>query len=113
LTHLVLYKTMISNTYRIVVVGGWCGNLLYIVADHLQDILTDAGFSFRLTTHSVWNSFTQPPPCDLVLQLLPAFTAEEINCPVINIRRLLVERNHPETLEKVFKQVRADFSEQI
>lgn len=104
---------MNANTYRIVVVGGWCGNLLYIVSDHLRDVLISAGFSFRLTTHSIWNNFTQPPPCDLLLQLLPAFTEADVNCPVINIRRLLVERDHPETMENVLTQVRSDLSDQV
>lgn len=99
---------MNSNNYKIFVIGGWCGNLLFIVADHLRNVIMSAGYSVQLKTHSVWENYTQPPSCQLILQLLPAFSEEEVDCPVINIRRLLVERDHAETIQKVLSQIASD-----
>ncbi len=95
--------------YKIVVVGGWCGNLLFIVANHVEETLRKAGFSFDLTTKNVWENYTEPPKCDLILQLMPAYSNKDTDSPVINIRRLLVERDHPETIEKIMHQIKTDF----
>lgn len=99
---------MNSNNYRIFVVGGWCGNLLFIVADHLRSVIKNAGYSVQIKTHSVWDNYIQPPNCQLILQLLPAFSDEEVDCPVINIRRLLVERDHTETIQQILSQIDSD-----
>ena len=95
--------------YRVCVVGGWCGNRMVMVAEHLQEVLAQAGYSCRVTTHSVWENYTVPPAANLVLQLLPAFTAAEAGCPVITIKPLLVDLDHPTTLAKILEQVRSDY----
>jgi hypothetical protein len=95
--------------YHICVVGGWCGNRMIMVAEHLDTTLSDAGLPCRVTTHSVWDNFSQPPPADLILQLLPAFKESEISCPVLTVRPLLADIDHPETIEKILGQVRADY----
>jgi hypothetical protein len=82
---------------------------MYMVAEHLKEVLGQAGFACRVTTHSVWENYTQPPASHLVLQLLPAFTQAETHCPVINIKPLLADLNHPLTLDKIMQQVRADY----
>jgi len=94
--------------YQIIVVGGWCGNLLYIVAEHIKERLLKAGFLFELKTKNVWENYSQPPDCNLILQLMPAYTKEDTKSPIINIRKLLVERDDPETMEKIFSQVQKD-----
>ncbi len=99
-------------SYRIVVIGGWCGNRLFVVADHLRDLLTEAGFKVRVTTHNIWENYTHPPYSHLVLQLLPAFTQEEVESPLINIRPLLKDLDDPKTIQKVIAQVRADHASQ-
>lgn len=100
---------MTKVDYQVVVIGGWCGNLLFIVADHLRELITNAGFSIDLKTRSVWENYTQPPKAQLLLQLMPAYSEEDVDCPIINIRRLLVDRDHKETLDKIFSQLQADF----
>lgn len=99
---------MNPNNYRIFVVGGWCGNLMFIVADHLRGVIENSGYSVQLKTHSVWDNYSQPPRCHLILQLLPAFSEDDVDCPVINIRRLLVERDHTETIQKIISQIASD-----
>ncbi len=96
--------------YRVCVIGGWCGNRLYMVAEHLSDLLAETGYPCQVKTHSVWENYSQPPVSNLILQLLPAFTEAETGCPVINIKPLLLDLNHPPTIEKIFAQVQADLA---
>jgi len=98
------------KAYRICVIGGWCGNRLYMVADHLAERLEKAGYPCQVKSHSVWENYSHPPASDLVLQLLPAFTPAETGCPVINIKPLLLDLDHPPTIEKIFAQIQADLA---
>ena len=95
--------------YRVCVIGGWCGNRLTMVAEHLSDLLEKAGYPCQVKSHSVWENYSQPPVSNLILQLLPAFTEPETGCPVINVRPFLLDLDHPATIEKVLKQVQADY----
>jgi len=95
--------------YKVCVIGGWCGNRMIMVAEHLEELFSKAGLPCRVTTHSVWENYSRPPVANLVLQLLPAFTEAEAGCPVITIRPMLVDLDHPATIEKVLKQVQADY----
>ena len=95
--------------YHVCVVGGWCGNRMVMVAEHLDDLLSAAGFPCRVTTHSVWDNFSYPPAANLILQLLPAFKAAELGRPVLNVKPLLVDLSHPETIEKILGQIQADY----
>ena len=95
--------------YRICVVGGWCGNRMVMVAEHLEELLQEQGYPSRVTTHSVWDGLSTPPSADLVLQLLPAFTDADTGCPVITIRPMIADYDHAETLAKIFARVRLDY----
>lgn len=95
--------------YRVCVIGGWCGNRMVMVAQHLEGVLLHAGLPSRVTAHSVWDNYTRPPAADLILQLLPAFTQAETGCPVLTIKPMIVDLDHQETLEKILKQVRASY----
>jgi hypothetical protein len=96
--------------YRISVIGGWCGNRLFMVTDHISERLEKAGFHCQVKGHSVWDNYSQPPTSNLILQLLPAFSVAEAGCPVINIKPLLLDLDHPQTMEKIFAQVESDFA---
>jgi len=98
------------TNYRVCVIGGWCGNRLYIVAEHISELLEKAGYPCQVKSHSVWENYSQPPVSNLVLQLLPAFTAAETGCPVINIKPLLLDLDHPQTIQKILTQIQADFA---
>jgi hypothetical protein len=97
------------SSYKVCVIGGWCGNRMVMVAEHLEELFDKAGYPCRVTTHSVWENYSCPPTANLVLQLLPAFTETEAGCPVITIKPLLVDLDHPATIEKVLEQVRAGY----
>ena len=98
------------SIYRVCVIGGWCGNRLVMVAEHIDELLQKAGYPCRVKSHSVWENYNQPPVSNLVLQLLPAFTEAETGCPVINVRPFLVDLDHPQTMEKIFTQIKLDFA---
>jgi hypothetical protein len=97
------------SKYKICVVGGWCGNHMIMIIEHLDNLLKREGFNCHLTKHSVWENYSAPPPANLVLQLLPAYTKDETECPIVNIRPLLVDMDHPATLEKVMDCVRENY----
>jgi hypothetical protein len=101
------------SKYHVCVIGGWCGNRLVMVAEHLDELFQKAGFPCQVKSHSVWENFNQPPASNLILQLLPAFTEAETGCPIINIRSFLIDIDHPQTLEKIFTQIRGDLASTV
>lgn len=82
---------------------------MVMIANHLEKVLNDSGYPCYITTHSVWENYTCPPIADLLLQLLPAFNETEVNCPIITVRSLLVDLNHPPTIRKIMEQVQATY----
>ena len=98
------------SNYKVCVIGGWCGNRMVMVAEHLEELFDKAGFSCHVATHSVWENYSRPPVANLVLQLLPAFTESETGCPVITIKPMLVDLDHPATIEKILKQIQAYYA---
>jgi hypothetical protein len=96
-------------TFKVCVVGGWCGNRMVMLAEYLAEWLQQAGYDCRVVQHSVWNNVSAPPPAQLVLQLLPAYTEAEAGCPVINIRPLLRDLSDPATLERVRQHLQAHY----
>jgi hypothetical protein len=103
------YWEHVMKSYKVSIIGGWCGNRMVIVADHIAEKLEAAGYPCKVGTFNAWENYTQPPIADLILQLLPAFTEAETHCPVINIKPLLVDLNHSQTFDRIFQQVKADY----
>lgn len=99
--------------YRICVIGGSCGHRMMMVAEHLAELMQARGYPCRFSTHSVWENYSTPPRSDLILQLLPAFTQIEAGCPVINIRPMLIDLDHPETLARITAQLSALISKDV
>ena len=87
--------------YHVRVIGGWCGNRLLIVRDHLDEVLKKAGYECKVTHQSVWETYSLPPSVDLILQLMPAFSPSEANCPIINIKPMLLDLDHPPTIQSI------------
>jgi hypothetical protein len=79
------------------------------VAEHMKELFEAKGLSCQVTTHSVMTNTDVPPLTNLVLQLLPAFTEAEAGCPVISVKPLILDINHPATIEKILSQVQADY----
>lgn len=99
--------------FHVRVIGGSCGNKMILVADHIREWLAMQGYACKVTSQSVWESFSMPPAVDLILQLLPAYTQDESDCPVLYIKPLLTDLDHPETLEKILALVSGNFPKQV
>jgi hypothetical protein len=98
------------KAYKICVVGGHCGSRMIIVAEHIQELLRNAGYTCNVTHQSLWDHPTPPYFTNLILELLPAFTEAEAGCPVINIKPLLADLDHPQIIEKILEQVRVSYA---
>ena len=95
------------KTYKVCVVGGHCSNRYMIVAEQLSKLFEDRDLPCQVVTHGVAGEYSFPPRANLILQLLPAFTEAEAGCPVINIKPLIGDPNHPETIRKVMECINA------
>jgi hypothetical protein len=93
--------------YRVCMVGGACGHRMMVVYERLKEKFETAGYPCQLTHHSIWENYSAPPPADLILQLLPAYTEAEAGCPVVNIRPLLADFDHEPTLARIAAQIEA------
>ena len=95
------------KTHKVYVVGGHCSNRYMIVAEQLSKLFADKGIQCQVFTQGVTGEYSFPPRASLILQLLPAFTTAEAGCPVINIKPLIGDPNHPETIQKIMDQLHA------
>ncbi len=93
--------------FKICVVGGHCGVRMMVVAEHVQELLHNAGYDCEVTHQGLWDHPTPPRHADLILELLPAFSEAEAGCPVINIKPLLGDLDHPQVIDKVLKQMQS------
>lgn len=84
---------------------------MVIVRDHLNALLEARGYKFKLDNQSIWENNAPPVNVDLVLQLIPAFSPEELPCPSVPIRPLLKDINHSETLENIFQAMKDYYPE--
>ena len=98
------------SNYKVCVVGGHCSNRVMIVAEQLTEFFAKKGLECHVVTHLAAGEYGFPPRSNLILQLLPAFTEEQAGCPVINIKPLIGDPMHPATIEKILKQVQADYA---
>jgi len=98
------------KSFKVCVVGGHCSNRMSIVAEQISTLFENNHIDCQVITHGVAGEHGFPPRSNLILQLLPAFTEAEAGCPVINIKPLIGDPNHPETIEKILKQVRAGYA---
>lgn len=91
--------------FHIRLVGGWCGNRMVMVRDHLSTLLTERGYAIKIDQQSIWENYAPPQHVDLVLQLMPAFSDDELEPPSLLVRPFLKDLDHPETLNQVYEAV--------
>ncbi len=91
--------------FHIRLVGGWCGNRMTMVREHLTQLLAEKGYQVKIDEQSIWESYAPPQHVDLVLQLMPAFSPEELTPPSLLVRSFVRDFDHPETLERVLEAV--------
>ena len=95
--------------FHVRVIGGNCGSKMIVVADHIQEVLARSGYDCKVTTQSIWETMSMPPAVDLILQLLPAFSEDEGECPILYIKPLLADLDDPETMGMIFKTIEARY----
>lgn len=91
--------------FHIRLVGGWCGNRMVMVRDQLENLLTEKGYQVKIDQQSVWESYAPPQHADLVLQLMPAFSQEELIPPSLMVHPFLKDIDHQETLDQIYNAV--------
>ena len=91
--------------FHIRLVGGWCGNRMVMVQEHLDTLLIEKGYDVKIDRQSVWESYAPPQHADLILQLMPAFSPDELKPPSLLVHPFLKDLDHQETLERVFEAV--------
>lgn len=91
--------------FHIRLVGGWCGNRMAMVREHLSQLLTEKGYQVKIDEQSIWENYAPPQHVDLVLQLMPAFSSEELDPPSLLVRPLVKDLTHPETLDRILEAV--------
>lgn len=91
-----------SNKFHVRVLGGSCGPRMVIVAEHLEEVFRQMNYNCKVSHISIWETFSFPPTADLLLQLLPAFSQDEADCPIINIRPLLADINDASVMQQIF-----------
>ena len=92
--------------FHIRIIGGWCGNRMVMIRDFLAEMFEVQGYDIKLDQQSIWENNAPPTLVDLVLQLIPAFSSEELNCPSLNIRPFLKDLQHQETLDAIDQTVK-------
>jgi len=78
---------------------------MYIVQEHLSKLLAEQGYDVKIDQQSIWENYAPPQHVDLVLQLMPAFTEEELEPPSLLVRPFLKTLDDPKTLDLVFEAV--------
>jgi hypothetical protein len=78
---------------------------MVMIRDNLSELLADRGYQVKLDQQSIWENSAPPVHVDMVLQLISAFSPDELNCPSLNIRPFLKDLDHPETLDNIFRAV--------
>jgi hypothetical protein len=91
--------------FHIRIVGGWCGNRMVMVQENLSVLLAEMGYEIKIDHQSIWENYAPPQHADLVLQLIPAFSPEELGRPSISIRPFLKDLNHQDTINEIFQVV--------
>ncbi len=91
--------------FHIRLVGGWCGNRMVMVRDNLNQLLTEQGYEVKIDQQSIWENYALPQHADLILQLMPAFSPEELDPPSLFVRPFLKDLDHPETIAQILKAV--------
>jgi hypothetical protein len=89
------------SKFHVRVVGGTCGGAMYVISDFLGEFLAQRGYECRITQQDICVSRVVPPGVDLLLEVVPTFSAEEAGCPIISARPMLLNLRDEATLQKV------------
>jgi hypothetical protein len=87
---------------EILLAGGSCGSTLFLIADEIENQLTNIWkVPHRLTLQNIWERFEAPDRTDLILQTMPAYHPEQVACPILSVKPMIRDQNHRETLDEI------------
>jgi len=92
---------------RIQLVHPWCGNRADPLVAHVSQRLERAGYAVQVVAQSLREQTLPPRDADLVLQVLPAFTATATGCPVLDIQRLIADLDDAKTWARILAGMEA------
>lgn len=93
------------SQYHVRVIGGTCGGAMYVIRDFLAEFLDARGYDCRITPQDICVSKVIPPGVSLVLEVVPTFSEAEAGCPVISVRRMLLDLHDEATLRRIMAVV--------
>ncbi len=76
-----------------------------MVQDHLHQLLSERGYDVKIDQQSIWENYAPPQHADLVLQLMPAFSEDELDPPSLLVRHFVKDIDHQDTIDRVFAAV--------
>ena len=87
---------------EILLAGGSCGSTLFLIADEIERHFSEVWeLPYRLTLQNIWERFEAPARIDLILQTMPAYHPEQVNCPILSVKHMIRDRDHAETLQAI------------
>lgn len=91
---------------EILLAGGSCGSTLFLIADAIEHHLSNVWhIPHRLTLQNIWERFEAPSRTDLILQTMPAYNPEEVECPIISVKPMIRDQGDTRTLEAIHNMV--------
>ena len=91
---------------EILLAGGSCGSTLFLIADEIENQLSNVWeVPYRLTLQNIWERFEAPARTDLILQTMPAYHPSQVTCPILSVKPMIRDRDHQETLEAIHNMV--------
>jgi hypothetical protein len=99
--------------FHVRVIGGNCGHKMVVVADHIREVLARTGYECKVSTQSIWETMSMPPAVDIILQLLPAFSEDEGECPILYVKPLLADLDDQETWDNILATIKAHYPEEV
>lgn len=76
---------------------------MLVICDYLGEFFKQHGYDCKITHQNIWETRALPSSVDLLLQLLPAFPASEVDCPSISIKPMLLDLDHPPTITRILE----------
>jgi hypothetical protein len=84
---------------------------MVMVRENLSQLLSAQGYEIKIDEQSIWENYAPPQHADLVLQLMPAFSEDELEPPSLLVRKFVKDIDHQETLDRVFQAVELHYPE--
>ncbi|MBN1231381.1 MAG: hypothetical protein JXA19_05935 [Anaerolineales bacterium] len=86
-----------NKELHICVLGGSCKGDMFPISEYLEAQLQNDNVKCSVNPMNSWETFGSPPDADILLQLTPLFSYDELTIPVLDIRSLLIDKYDQDT----------------